>query len=294
MVSAMRFSDRIGVTQPALGLDLDSMPTELRVSLWNLFVDLYDGRDEGYWRKIAAHVAKYFRKFPVDDLPYQSWDLRDWMKEYFFGLSWYDAYNFLEFIVKNHGVATEKRSGRGYDVYQHPVSVEKFEAAVNQILERENSGYRFIAHVLSPISEQVELEEVQKAATELQGTGLDGARKHIHTALDLFSKRPNPDYRNAIREAISGIESIAKLVGAQKGNGLTPALRALEEKAGLHGALRSAFEKLYGYTSDESGIRHAILEDPTVGFEEAKYMIVACSAFANYIAAKAQKSGLLK
>ena len=80
----MRFSDRIGVTQPVLSLHLDSMSTELRVSLWNLFVDLYDGRDEGYWRKIAAHVAKYFRKFPVDDLPYQRWDLRDWLKEYFF------------------------------------------------------------------------------------------------------------------------------------------------------------------------------------------------------------------
>lgn len=290
----MRFSDRIGVTQPPLGLHLDSMTTELRVSLWNLFIDLYDGRDEGYWRKITAHVAKYFRKYAVDDLPYRAWELRDWLKEYFFGLSWYDAFNFLEFIVKNHGVATEERSRGGYDVYRHPVSVEKLEVAVNKILEQENSGYRFIAHILSPISEQVELEEVKKAATELRGTGLDGARKHINTALDLFSKRPNPDYRNSIKEAISAIESIAKQVGAQKSDGLTPALRALEEKAGLHGALRSAFERLYGYTSDESGIRHAILEEPTVGFEEAKYMIVACSAFANYLASKAEKAGLLK
>lgn len=290
----MRFSDRIGVTQPALGLHLDSMTTELRVSLWNLFVDLYDGRDEAYWSKIAAYVAKYFRKYPVDDLPYRAWELRDWLKEYFFSLSWYDAFNFLEFIVKNHGVATEKRSNGGYDVYRHPMSVDKLEVAVNRILERENSAYRFIAHVLSPISEQVEFEEVQKAATELRGAGLDGARKHINTALDLFSKRPNPDYRNSIKEAISAIESIAKQVGAQKSDGLTPALRALGEKAGLHGALRSAFERLYGYTSDESGIRHAILEESTVGFEEAKYMIVACSAFANYLAAKAEKAGLLK
>lgn len=268
------------------------MTTELRVSLWNFFVDLYEGRDEGYWKKIAAYVAKYFRKFPVDDLPYSGWDLREWLKEYFFGLSWYDAYNLLEFIVNNHSVATEERSRAGYDVYRHPVSKEKLEIAVNRILEREHSGYRFIAHVLSPISEQAELEEVQKA-TELRGSGLEGARKHIHTALDLFSKRPNPDYRNAIKEAISAIESIAKQVGTHKGDGLSQALRALEEKAGLHGALRSAFEKLYGYTSDESGIRHAILEDSNVGFEEAKYMIVACSAFANYLAAKAEKAGLL-
>jgi hypothetical protein len=288
----MRFSDRIGVTQPALGLHIDDMPQELRISLWNYFVELYDDSDQKYWRKIAGRIATYFRKFPVDDLPHHPLDLRDWVKDYFFGLPWYEAYNFLEFVVKNHVVATrEQYSGR---YYYHRVGGEQIEAAANVILERENSGYRFIANVLSPITDKVELSEVQKAATDLRGHSMDSARKHILAALDLFSRRPNPDYRNAVKEAISSIESIAKQLGAKKGDGLAPALRALEEKAGLHGALRSAFEKLYGYTSDENGIRHAMLEESTVGFEEAKYMIVACSAFANYLALKAEKSGLLK
>jgi hypothetical protein len=52
--------------------------------------------------------------------------------------------------------------------------------------------------------------------------------------------------------------------------------------------------KLYGYTSDDSGIRHAILDQPTVGFDEAKFMIVSCSAFVNYLIAKAGAVGLLK
>jgi hypothetical protein len=156
----MRFSDRIGVTQPILSLNLDSMSTELRVSVWNLFVDLYSRTNGSYWKKIATFVARYFRKSPVDDLPNSSWDLREWLKEYFFGLSWYDAYNFLEFIVNNHAVATQEISGRSHSVYTHPVSGETIESAVNHILEREHSGYRFIAHVLSPISEQVELNEV--------------------------------------------------------------------------------------------------------------------------------------
>jgi hypothetical protein len=61
----------------------------------------------------------------------------------------------------------------------------------------------------------------------------------------------------------------------------------------MHGALKSAFNKLYGYTSDEDGIRHAILEESNVGFDEAKYMIVVCSAFVNYLTAKASAHGLL-
>ena len=41
-----------------------------------------------------------------------------------------------------------------------------------------------------------------------------------------------------------------------------------------------------GYTSDEQGVRHAMMDDPRVCFAEAKFMLVACSAFADYVVAK--------
>ncbi len=144
-----------------------------------------------------------------------------------------------------------------------------------------------------PITDRVEIQEVDSAVTNLVGQGLDGARTHIHTALSLFSQRPSPDYRNSIKEAISAIESIARLLGANKGNGIETALRALDKKTNIHGALRVGFEKMYSYTSDENGIRHAMLDDPNVGLAEAKFMIVACSAFANYLASKANEVGLM-
>jgi hypothetical protein len=34
-------------------------------------------------------------------------------------------------------------------------------------------------------------------------------------------------------------------------------------------SLKGAFEKLYGYTSDADGIRHALLEEDSVTFEQA-------------------------
>lgn len=283
----MQFSDRLGITHPTLDLQLDSVSEDLRNSLWNLCIQLYENNDDdrsSYWTRICTNVAMNFRKFPLDELPPQNYQCRRWLKEYFFGLSWYGVYNLLEFLASAHSAASQ---------WGHPVSANDFEHAANEILQREHSGYRFITHVLSPISDPVELDEVQAAAL-LHGRGVDGARKHIHAALQLFSKRPNADYRNAIKEAISAIESIVTQVHDGHGGGLASALRALEEKAELHGALRSAFEKLYGYTSDEEGIRHAMLQGSTVGFEEAKYMIVACSAGANYLATKAEKAGLLR
>ena len=61
----------------------------------------------------------------------------------------------------------------------------------------------------------------------------------------------------------------------------------------MHPALKAGFSKLYGYTSDESGVRHPILKDANVGFAEAKYMLVTCSAFVNFLVDKGREAGLL-
>ncbi|MBY0098678.1 hypothetical protein [Mesobacillus maritimus] len=70
--------------------------------------------------------------------------------------------------------------------------------------------------------------------------------------------------------------------------------KVLEERLGvqMHGALREGFLKIYGYTSDGDGIRHALIEEPSLSFEDAKFMLVACSAFVNYLVVKSEKAGI--
>ena len=69
-------------------------------------------------------------------------------------------------------------------------------------------------------------------------------------------------------------------------------MKVLTDKIELHTALQQAFKKLYGYTSDADGIRHALLEEASLDFEDAKFMLVACSAFVNYLKIKASKVGI--
>ena len=74
----------------------------------------------------------------------------------------------------------------------------------------------------------------------------------------------------------------ASVVGAEKGT-LGQLIKKLEHEIELHPALRDAFSKLYGYTSDEGGIRHALMESQSVDFNDAKFMLVVCSAFVNFV-----------
>ena len=59
----------------------------------------------------------------------------------------------------------------------------------------------------------------------------------------------------------------------------------------MHSALKDAYVKMYGYASDSGGIRHA-LKDVEPSSEDARFMLVASSAFINYLIVKAQKTGL--
>jgi hypothetical protein len=100
--------------------------------------------------------------------------------------------------------------------------------------------------------------------------------------------------RDAIRESIHAVESAAKLISASDKGTLPDALKVLQRQHGLHPALKEAFVRLYSYTSDEKGIRHALLESDNkdVGVDEALFMFSACTTFVSYLARKFPEKNL--
>jgi hypothetical protein len=116
-----------------------------------------------------------------------------------------------------------------------------------------------------------------------------GVKTHLETAITLFSNRNSPDYRNCIKESISAVESICQIISGDNKAELGKALKIISNKINIHQALQQGFIKIYGYTSDSSGIRHSLLDESTVSFEDAKYMLIACSAFINYLIEKYRK-----
>ena len=277
-----RFSQRIGAAETPSIVQLESVSDTLRNSIWNFIVSLFNPGDSGWWR-IAETSAQFFFKVPVDELPDYNRRRHEWIKKRFYGMAWYEVYDYIEFVVEWYERSIPQRKFRN----------DQLRSVFNHIFEEELAGYRFIGDELAPISSAAEVASIETALSTTSATGLTGAHTHIASALRLLAKRPDPDYRNSIKESISAVEALAKQLGTAESQGLAGALTELGKKVPLHGALRSGLLSLYGYTSDEGGIRHAMLEEPSLGYEEAKYMAVACSAFVNFLAAKAQNAGIL-
>ena len=150
----------------------------------------------------------------------------------------------------------------------------------NIIFQQEYVGYRFVNKKIIQITDENEINSIEDALK----TQHESVRKHLDKAVVLLSDRKNPDYENSIKESISAVEAMCvSILG--KGATLGAALKQLEKDGVvIHPSLKSAFEKLYGYTSDANGIRHAgNIGGKSSTFEEAKFMLVSCSAFINYL-----------
>jgi hypothetical protein len=279
-----RFSDRIGVTQTPQLLQINEIDVPLGASLWNVIYALFETPDYSKWVRLARALSISFTKTPIDDLPYHPYQQKQWVRERYDEMEWYEVYNLVEFLADSASSILYGTSGQSTKIID----------AFNNVLERERSGYRFVAGVLTPITNKEEVGAVEEAVHSTESAALAGANEHLQTALALLGQKPEPDYRNATKEAISAIESVAKILGESSAQGLSGALADLNKKVEIHPSLRNAFVKLYGYASNEEGVRHSLGDEATnVGFDEAKYMIVACSAFMNYLISKANVAGLL-
>ncbi len=282
---AAKFSERIGKSQPKT-LQTDSMDADLRHSLWNCLLQALPA--DAYWTHFARASATGFFKLPTDELPLSGSECQSWVKRHFYRITWFQAYDFIEFFLDAYlQVATKYR-------FRNLHSVADLEHLLNAVLQRELSAYRLIDGVLSPISSPAEIAALQGALHQTLASGLSGAYQHLHIALQLLGKKPEPDYRNTVKESISSVESVCKQLSRVSSGGLDDALTTLGQKIRIHPAMRAGFLSLYGYTSDAGGIRHALLDQPTIDFDEAKFMLVSCSAFVYYLIGKAANAGLLK
>jgi hypothetical protein len=119
------------------------------------------------------------------------------------------------------------------------------------------------------------------------------AESTVASALERLSDRQEPDYRNSIKESISAVESACQLVARKPGTTLGVRIKAIKGNGFTHPALEEALGKFCGYTSDERGIRHALTADSSIPtYAEAKFMLVACSAFVNFILTRLIEVGL--
>jgi hypothetical protein len=249
------FSKRMGLKPLKCVIQINSMDDELRTALWNDFyikIWNYASQPQMAIQEYATYMQIYYFHNTIDYFPGLSIFFTN-IRQYFFNCDWDSVYDFIEITA---------------NVVSYSPAVEEFIYACNTTLERELSAYRFVDKKLVQVTSSQEIAEIEEAiGISKQFT------QHLDRALELLADRKSPDYRNSIKESISAVEAICQLITGNSKATLGKALGLLEEKLGtVHPALKEAFSKVYGYTNDDQGIRHALIGESNLSAEDAKFM----------------------
>ncbi len=276
----MMFSQRNGLVPIKVELEGNSISDELRNGLWSImkiFVfDQLSSNKSRNWDEPVDEEGFYdwvwhdFFKQPIDTRP----GTRDGfmqvnsallsVREWFFEAEWMRQLDLVEYTAAFNSVAIP---------------------AFNRVFKREMSAYRFVDAKIVELSSEEEVKEIESVINNTDVTR--PSKEHFKKALEYYGDRHKSDYRNSIKESISAVESTVKVVLGDRQTTLGAGLRRIEELHGLHPALKKGFSSIYGYTSDAGGIRHALLDgDLKIDAAEARFMLVSCSAFVNYLIVK--------
>jgi len=273
------FSQRIGVVKRSAAFQKESATPILRTDLWNVWY-------AGYWHHERGEhyvaVDDEYLDFLWTQLLHEELNVLhgggfvkalDTIRTSWFGGPWHFCYDVIDATLV-FGL--------------NDPNCNDFIQAVNDVLQSNLSAYRIVGGKITPMTTDAEIQTVEAALV----TPNAAVQEHLSRALAHLSDRENPDYRNSVKESISAVEAICATIVGKPHASLGDALARIETKVSIHAAQREAFQKLYGYTSDAAGIRHALSGEATLTADDAKFMLVSCSAFIEFLVSRADQAGI--
>lgn len=215
----------------------------------------------------------YYKK-TLDEISSYDSENEIFIRSTFFNYSWDEVYDFIEFML---------------NLELSNFNLEDFIEDINSLLEKEFSGYRIIDGLFCRITNEIEINEIEEAVKQHTPSG--GANIHLSNALAKLSDKKNPDYGNSIKESISALGTVIRLLTGESTFG--KGLNVLKSKGiEIDEHLKGSIEKVYTYTNNkESGIRHEIVgQYKSPDFDDAKLMLVICSSYINYLLSKSKNT----
>lgn len=154
-------------------------------------------------------------------------------------------------------------------------------SGVRKALIETRCAYRLLEDRIIPIASSEEASAVESALFGLQNKGHSGPRTHL---LNAGSNLSQGKFADSVRESVHCVEGLVR--GIVGDDSFGTAVAKIAKERGLHPALKAAIGNLYGYSSDEQGIRHPLLDkgDPNVTEQDAMFMLGICASFASYLA----------
>ena len=233
--------------------------------------DYFVKNEDGYfWEMFIFSYHANILKIPYDEVVKRPDKVREWVREMIFKKESHEIITFLECMLRLPSIPKYLSN-----------NIENFFKFAPYFIDRSDTPVAII-----PSTSEEAKESSKKSLDNINQSKLTGAKSHLQKAAQELNAQ---NFSNSMRESIHAVASAARQIDPKASKDLSPALNSLEKHGILkHPALKEAFKKLYGYTSDEKGIRKPLVSKKSadVGFDEAIFMYGVCVTFVDYLVSK--------
>ncbi len=296
---ASSFSQRYGYEPLPKAMQLEHLCERTRTGIFNVIYDIIsvDG-DLGF--RTTDPVSRMCRRaisdclsIPQDTIPSDYSEIKTRLKKLVLEEPFNKTLDLLQYIANYRDDRTRIQLASDLNG-----RLECFPGEINHTFDRYGAAYMFdmsgSSYCIYPRTSIAQGLAVQNSLAMLKINGRDGAVVHLRKAAKHLNSGEHAD---SIVDSIHAVESVACLIDPAASRTLGPAINSLRKRGILkHAALAEAFKKLYGYTCDEKGIRHSLVDQdaPNVGMNEAVFMFGACASFAAYLGNASRQKGTEK
>lgn len=271
------FSQRNGLVPIPPQLKLNEVSAELRRLIYfAIYKDLQASTTSGYessflndrWKALAENIHVRFLKQWPDTFRSDPGSVRHIINSIVQNEPVGRLFDFVEFVLDSPNLGCGAKSG-----------------LISAFVEARAAYRVYDGQLIAAIGTEEQAQAFERAIADAEAKSAVGARKHL---LDAGVALRNGDWAGSVRESIHAVESVAVMLAPGKDT-LGDALKVVEKAGHLHGGLKAAFVSLYGYSSDEKGVRHAKVFDQAgaqVDEADALFMLGACASFVSYLFAR--------
>ena len=258
-----RFSERYELRKPEGGLIYTYVPERVVDGLMNLMTT------ESYnttAMSIAVHRG-LDRKMPTD------------LVIFYLGVllkssEWYELCDACEIIWE------ELANPRGFSDARRGT----FSNELNDIFSRNYFGYELRDGQMERVGARAQDAAIAEARGILRDPGLSGPDEQFQKAMGFFNRRPEPDCENCVKEAVSAVDGVARVLLNDHKLTLSKALIQLQKEQDVHPTLIGLLEKLYAYRGDAEGVGHARTGEKEVRIEDAAFALGVSASAIVYLA----------
>lgn len=281
--TTLPFPQRLGFRDKKL-VDSD-FPKTARIALFNVLQELVRQRKIDTLYVLLYELRRTCRMHEQQEVARNATpDMR--LRTLLERADWMDVFSFCERIYEKL-LSHDWVNRRGH-VIRSTVDVRAdFEAEMNQILAEENIAFEFRTGEFVRPGRPHTQKVISEAHKVLRLPELEGANLHYTKAIRFFSRAIEPDFPNAVKEAVSSLEAAAK--------GLFPEFRKLDldkllrrlqgtDDASIPPTIVNSIRSVYAFRGSAALVAHGGASGGDVSAHVAELVISLCATFITYLA----------